>query len=201
MVRFQNTGNDTAFTVDIHNTVPANADVSTFELIAASHPVELRYVAEYQMLGFKFNDILLPDSNVNEPESHGFVKYRIQPKAGLVVGDSIANAAGIYFDFNAVVPTNTVVTKIISTVAVKPPLGPAHFAVSPNPVSDKLTLHFAVDGRHRITLYNTAGRRVAFLEAAGRKVTVPFARHANGIYILEAETGGRVSRVKIVKDE
>jgi hypothetical protein len=29
---------------------------------------------------FKFENILLPDSNTNEPLSHGFVRYRIQPK-------------------------------------------------------------------------------------------------------------------------
>ncbi|MBK7572907.1 MAG: hypothetical protein IPI10_15305 [Bacteroidetes bacterium] len=34
-------------------------------------------------LQFTFDNILLPDSNVDEPGSHGFVNYRISPKAGL----------------------------------------------------------------------------------------------------------------------
>jgi hypothetical protein len=63
---------------------------------------------------FKFENILLVDSNTNEPLSHGFVRYRIQPKTNLKsAGDSITNFAAIYFDFNEPVITNTAKTIII----------------------------------------------------------------------------------------
>ncbi|MBK9320620.1 MAG: hypothetical protein IPM91_18720 [Bacteroidetes bacterium] len=57
--------------------------------------------------------VLLVDSNTNEPLSHGFVRYRIQPKTNLSAGDSITNFAAIYFDFNEPVITNTAKTIII----------------------------------------------------------------------------------------
>jgi hypothetical protein len=62
---------------------------------------------------FKFENILLVDSNTNEPLSHGFVRYRIQPKTNFSAGDSITNFAAIYFDFNEPVITNTAKTIII----------------------------------------------------------------------------------------
>ena len=50
---------------------------------------------------------MLPDSNVNEPASHGFIKFRIQQKASNPTGARIENTAAIYFDYNAPVLTNT----------------------------------------------------------------------------------------------
>jgi hypothetical protein len=66
---------------------------------------------------FKFENILLVDSNTNEPLSHGFVRYRIQPKTNLSAGDSITNFAAIYFDFNEPVITNTAKTIIVFLLA------------------------------------------------------------------------------------
>src|SRR5678815_1751585 len=37
-IRFQNTGNDTAFTVKVRDTLPANLDVETLQMVEASHP-------------------------------------------------------------------------------------------------------------------------------------------------------------------
>src|SRR6185436_10783397 len=99
LIRFQNTGNDTAFTVDVLNPVPAGVDLNSFELVASSHPVAVRYIQDYNTLGFKFSNILLVDSNMNEPLSHGFARYKIKPLTSLTAGSSIQNTAGIYFDF------------------------------------------------------------------------------------------------------
>ena len=56
---------------------------------------------------FIFNNIQLPDSNVNEPASHGFVKFKINQRANNPLGTVIENKAGIYFDFNEAVITNS----------------------------------------------------------------------------------------------
>jgi hypothetical protein len=100
IIRFQNTGNDTAFTVKILNPIDTNKlNLSTFEFVNASHPVNLNWINYQRNMEFKFENILLVDSNTNEPLSHGFVRYRIQPKTNLSAGDSITNFAAIYFDF------------------------------------------------------------------------------------------------------
>ena len=105
-VRFQNTGNDTAFYVRIADTLSAKLDIKTFNFIDASHPVTTEI--NKNIISFIFNPILLPDSNHNEPLSHGFVKFKINPAQPASVNDTIYNAAAIYFDYNTPVATNTV---------------------------------------------------------------------------------------------
>ena len=114
-IRFQNTGNDTAFTVIVKDTLDSKADSTTLEMVGASHPYRLT-IQNGRYCTWTFNNILLPDSNRNEPASHGYISYRIRPKAGIAAGDSIKNNASIYFDFNLPVKTNTQVSKITQAV-------------------------------------------------------------------------------------
>jgi len=59
-------------------------------------------------LVFHFENILLPDSTVNEPASHGFVQFRINQLTDNPIGTVIENTADIYFDLNKAIVTNTV---------------------------------------------------------------------------------------------
>jgi uncharacterized repeat protein (TIGR01451 family) len=106
IIRFQNTGTDTAFTVRIENPVPAKQlDLSSLQLGASSHPYEFILDVKGNLI-FTFKNIQLPDSSINESQSHGFVQYSIKPLAGLNKGTKILNDARIFFDFNEPVPTN-----------------------------------------------------------------------------------------------
>lgn len=113
IIRFQNTGNDTAFAVKILNPIDtAKLDLMSLEIISSSHIFNLNYNLDGN-LEFTFANILLPDSNVNESESHGFVRYRVHPKSLLAVHQSVTNYAAIYFDYNLPVITNTAITRIV----------------------------------------------------------------------------------------
>lgn len=119
-IRFQNTGTDTAFNVVITDTLPSNLDPGSIIVGAASHNFtwELR---DAGTLKFYFPNILLPDSNINEPLSHGFVGFRIRPRLPLLPGDEIENIANIYFDFNPPVITEpSVLTVPVPVVLVSP---------------------------------------------------------------------------------
>ncbi len=107
LIRFQNTGNDTAFLVVIKDTLDIALNMNSFELINASHPVSIVRSSELNSLEFRFNDIILTDTLTNEEQSHGFVKYRISAVDSLIVGSSITNTAHIYFDQNDPIITNT----------------------------------------------------------------------------------------------
>ena len=107
VVHFQNTGTDTAFKVVIRDTLSPYLDITTIQPGAGSHPYTLDILGN-NILQWTFDNILLPDSNVNEPESHGFMKYKIDQKPGNALGTVIENSAGIIFDFNTPVITNTV---------------------------------------------------------------------------------------------
>jgi uncharacterized repeat protein (TIGR01451 family) len=119
-VRFQNTGTDTAFNIEVRDTLSDQLDVSSLELINASHSYSF-VIKDNKYCTWTFNNILLPDSIKNEPASHGFITYRIKPKSSLQLGDKIYNSASIYFDFNLPVKTNTQETVITPTPIPAPP--------------------------------------------------------------------------------
>lgn len=107
MIEFQNTGNDTAFLVVLKDTLSENLDLSTIQVKGASHNFTWNLNPDRELV-FTFENILLVDSFTNEPGSHGFVRFEITPSTHLIPGDSIENRAGIYFDFNDPIITNTV---------------------------------------------------------------------------------------------
>ncbi len=107
-IRFQNTGNAKAYDVVIRDTLDPNLDVATFRVIASSHPEVLTTtLREEQFLTFDFTNIFLPDSTSNFDESQGFVMYRIRAQQDIDERTGIENRAGIYFDFNPPIITNT----------------------------------------------------------------------------------------------
>nr|MBX2871571.1 T9SS type A sorting domain-containing protein [Saprospiraceae bacterium] len=106
LIRFQNTGTDTAFTVLVHDTLSSYLDPTTIEVGAASHDFEWKLMD--RLLVFHFADIMLPDSNVNEPASHGFVQFKIKPYVDTPLKTVIPNEAAIYFDFNEPILTPTI---------------------------------------------------------------------------------------------
>ncbi len=112
VVRFQNTGTDTAIHVVLADTLSSKLKANTLQVIATSHLCKT--TVKDKVVTFEMRDIMLPDSNVNEFASHGFVRFRVKPVSGLVLGDTITNTAAIYFDYNSPVITNTAVTKIVS---------------------------------------------------------------------------------------
>ncbi len=122
-VRFQNTGNDTAFYVEIRDEISEHLDLKSFDLFAYSHNVETQIDIESRVATFRFNDIYLPDSFVNESASHGFVKYRILAKAGLEENTDVQNTAYIYFDENPPIVTNTVSNRMVSVLPQLPIIG------------------------------------------------------------------------------
>ena len=111
LIRFQNTGTDTAFLVVIRDTISPFLDPATVRPGASSHPYTWSLMNNGS-LKFTFENIMLPDSNINEAASHGFIKFKIQQQPENLPGTTIHNQAGIYFDYNAPVITNQTTHKI-----------------------------------------------------------------------------------------
>jgi uncharacterized repeat protein (TIGR01451 family) len=105
-IRFQNTGNDTAFNIVVRDTLSANLNQNTFRPITSSHLMQT-FRNSNGVVEFRFDNILLPDSTTNEPASHGFVQYAVKPQSGLSNATAINNTADIYFDANPPIVTNT----------------------------------------------------------------------------------------------
>lgn len=115
VVRFQNTGTASAINVRIFDELSEELDWSTFAPVASSHNNTIK-ITDGNKVEFLFENINLPDSISNEPESHGFVVFKIKPKSSIAVGDVITGKARIFFDFNPPIVTNEVKTTIISEI-------------------------------------------------------------------------------------
>lgn len=111
-IRFQNTGNDTAYNVRIADQLSPQLDHSTIQMLGASHPyfMELKRDGE---INFYFQNIYLPDSTTNEPASHGFVSFSIEADETIEELDVVTNQAEIYFDLNEPIITNEVINTFV----------------------------------------------------------------------------------------
>lgn len=112
VIRFQNTGTDTAFNVYVRDTLANNLDWSTMEMLSASHSYGL--VMNDGICVWTFNRIDLLAASQNEPASHGYIVFRIRPGSTFTIGNNINNTAAIYFDYNLPVITNTETTILVS---------------------------------------------------------------------------------------
>lgn len=115
-IRFQNTGNDPAHNVVVRDTLSNLVMGNTIQIVGASHDFQLT-IDNGKFCSWSFDNINLPDSFTNEPNSHGYVSFIIKPKSSVVVGDTIRNRAAIYFDYNTAVMTNVEKTAIVSSIS------------------------------------------------------------------------------------
>jgi uncharacterized repeat protein (TIGR01451 family) len=182
-IRFQNTGTDTAFNVVITDTLPANLDPGSIVMGASSHTFswELR---DAGTLKFYFPNILLPDSNINEPRSHGFVGFRIRPRLPLLPGDDITNIANIFFDFNPPVITEpSVLTAEFSTGLAE--ASTANLLLSPVPVIDQLNIVSSIEIRS-VRIVAADGRVVDQRSVRTSSAAFDVSRLITGAYLLIA---------------
>ena len=199
MIRFQNTGTDTAFRVLIRDTLSAFLDPGSFRAGASSHP----YTWELNGQGvvtFTFNNILLPDSNVNFAGSQGFVQFNIGQIPMVPRGSVIENSAAIYFDFNEPVITNTTWHTIAKKPAVnalqpEPGTNSLDLGVWPNPFYEQTNLHVGpkTAGTLWLKVYNSSGLMVSEKSVTGPNIEFNAKQLPTGLYWAEIrDTQGRL---------
>ena len=205
LVRFQNTGNDTALVVTIRDTLDTNLDWNSLYPISSSHAVQVS-VSELGEAVFYFPNIMLPDSNVNEVASHGYIRYKINMLPNLLPGQEIQNVANIYFDLNPPVVTNTVLNTIELEVD---DTGLYEFEIEsfnlyPNPSQTEITIDYPnyKSNQVNITIYDLSGRIVLptnVLKTNQAKIDISALR--KGIYtvaIVDLSSNLRLSKRLIV---
>ncbi len=166
-VGFQNTGTDTAFNIRVTNLIDTNIfDLSSIKILGATHQYYMG-VDNDGLITWHFNNILLPDSFVNEPASHGQIQFIIQLKKGLTVGTTLKDSANIYFDFNPAVITNTAYNILTSKDDVfELNKKDGSITIYPNPANDEATVV--------ISNFNGKGNAViSFVDVTGKEVLSP----------------------------
>jgi len=104
-ILFQNTGSDYAYDVVIKDTLSPYVDPATFEIIGSSFPCDFDLEGK-GAITYTFKNIMLPDPTKSEKDSHGFVKYKVKQRKGLIDGTVIKSKADIYFDQAPGIATN-----------------------------------------------------------------------------------------------
>lgn len=160
-IRFQNTGNDTAYQVVIKDTIDMNMDIESFTLLASSHNVTYT-ISGSNIITFHFSNIMLPDSFVNPAGSQGFVRYSVMPEPGLNDFTAVTNTAHIYFDFNPPIVTNTVTNTYVSDLptGTYPTALVQESRIYPNPSAGQFNISHLPDVQ-KIEVYNTQSKSVA----------------------------------------
>ncbi|WP_310396489.1 T9SS type A sorting domain-containing protein [Hymenobacter sp.] len=189
-IRFQNMGTDTAFTVVLSDTLDfRKLDVASLQLVAQSHNC-LWSLSGTGLLTVRFLNIQLPYRNQDVIRSQGFVRFRVQPRTTLAVGEIIPNHARIYFDYNDPVRTNTATTAVLLPTATLARHTAAAWEAYPNPATDAVTVaaELATAGPVRLELLDALGRpvrRLAFAAPAGPlRQLLDLRGLAPGLYVL-----------------
>jgi uncharacterized repeat protein (TIGR01451 family) len=162
-VHFQNTGTYQADRVRITDLLDTALNVNTLRLVTSSHAVTSFKLLPGNLLEVLFDHIALPDSNSNEPASHGFVTFAIQRNKYYHPADKVKNTAAIYFDFNEPIITNTVTTAVITPVvsSEEPFVAGADLAllIAPNPTAKDAIVQTQglLTGKGRVELVNAQG--------------------------------------------
>ena len=197
-INFQNTGTAPAINVYLMDTISNNLDMSTFQIVASSHSMN-PYFYEGNIIRFDYPNIMLPDSNANEPLSHGWVIYKIKTKVGLTNGTQIKNTGHIFFDYNTAIVTNTTLNTINTTLSVLENKNELKTLIYPNPSSGTVTLS-EIEKESTIEVFNVLGEKVISVQSQNTSVDLNLSELENGIYFVKVSSGKGVVSKKIVKE-
>ncbi len=194
VIRFQNVGTASAINVRVEDELSANLQKNTLKIISSSHPFSLEIENQNKLI-FSFNNIDLPPEMSDPEGSNGFVAFKIKSNNNLEIGDKIVNTASIYFDFNAPIITNTVVTEIAI-----PPSDEVSFSgvinLHPVPIKDFLQISSSNGITYlRCEIFGTSERKV--LETS--KKTIDFSSLAAGVYFVKVFTNKGNFTKKVIK--
>jgi hypothetical protein len=204
LLQFRNTSGDTVVSVALVDTLAALwLDPASVEPGPASHPYHVELGAQ-GVLTFAFDSIFLPDAAVDPAGSFGWVKFRVAQRPGLAPGTVIENRAGVYFDYAASQPTNTVwhtvVEPLITALPPAPPPGaPTALSVQPVPAFADVVLEMARPGSYTAELHDATGRCVLRRGFTGATLVLPERTLPAGLYWASIrEAGRRVAGGKVI---
>lgn len=195
MIRFENTGTASAVNVVVKDTIDESKfDMETLEVIDASHLVEVS--TENNVVSFIFRDIELP---FEDEFNDGFVVFKIKTKDDLVLGDDIQNKAGIYFDFNFPIITNTASTVVSIISSLDETDNNVEYLVTPNPTYNRLLLSSkGMISKYRLT--NVSDELVmSDNRVNGNKVEIDISDILSGVYFLRSWINDKEVVSKVVK--
>jgi hypothetical protein len=136
---------------------------------------------------------------IDEPNSIGFIAYKIKPKNNVAVGDIITGEAKIYFDYNAPIITNEVSTEIVQPLSVTE-FDTNSIAMFPNPTKGMVTIQSDSVIKH-VTIIDMNGRKLDSKEFSNSSTECQLATNnlSAGMYFVKIETSSGTLIQKLIK--
>ncbi|MFV5698944.1 leucine-rich repeat domain-containing protein [Flavobacterium sp. ZT3R17] len=197
MIRFENTGTYPAQNIVVKDLIDLSKfDISTLVPTKASHGFNTR-ISDGNKVEFIFENINLPFDNAT---NDGYIAFKIKTLPTLIVGDSFANEANIYFDYNFPILTNKA-TSTFKTLGISDFEFADYFNVFPNPVNTILN----VDVKNTIevesiAVYDVLGQLVIAVPNARNISKIDVSKLTTGNYFLKMNTDKGTSSTKIIKN-
>jgi hypothetical protein len=204
-IRFQNTGNDTAYNIVLIDTINATVfDVSKLILGGSSHPYRFEASGDYGdvVFYFYFDNINLLDSMNHEPYSHGFVNFKIGAHDNIQQGTIAKNFVDIYFDFNPPIRTNTSMVTLKDTllfegnsvtvrvvgdgVRIEDGLrSKINWKIYPNPTSSSFNIEISeLNNLYSVGIKNIMGQTIHSEKVQTNQTLIDASKWSNGIYFI-----------------
>ena len=196
IIRFQNTGTANAQRVAIRDTLSANLDWNSLQMISSSDSYQVN-IRNGNAVEFIFDGINLSYEDADEEGSQGYIAYKIKPKSDIAVGDIIAGDAAIYFDFNEPIITNEVSTEFVEELSVASRDFSAEVNLYPNPTSGVISIqNNSALPIENVEVYSITGQKV--LTSTSTKIDLSALN--SGIYFVKliAQEGTSITK-KVVK--
>ncbi len=200
-INFQNTGNAPAFNIRLADTLDANLDLSTFEVVDYSHANSVNL--NNNKLVVYYPNIMLVDSTTNADSSQGFIQFRIKPIPNLPAGTQIKNTGHIYFDYNSPIVTNTTVNEFVSITDIEDISSGSRVTIYPNPSNGIYNLK--IEGTkdlsaYNIEIYDMLGNVVLTKSPSTNVVKIDLRTFPNGTYNLKISHGMQTISKQLIKN-
>ena len=198
IIRFQNTGSANATFVRIEDILDPDLDWSTLKITSASHAYDVK-ITNGNEVEFLFENINLAYEAADEPNSHGYIAFKIKPKPTVQLGDVFSGDASIYFDYNLPIITNTVSTTVVNNLSTDEFSVSQLISIYPNPVKESLFLK--TKNGVSITsakISDLKGNKLIDINNSVEYINTEAL--SSGIYLLSVQTNqGKISK-KIIKN-
>lgn len=179
-IRFQNTGNDTAYNVTIVDQLSNNLDMESLHITNSSHSYNTRI--QDNRVEFNFNNIYLPDSITDETNSHGFISFRVSHNENIETNTIVINKADIIFDLNAPIITNATSTTFVdmfpttSTKNIEPQI-----SIYPNPSQGIFSIKSEENNDDiEYQVFDATGKKLF----GAKHSIIDLSEYQNGLYIV-----------------
>ena len=161
---------------------------------------KIKDIAGQTIIKFDFPNINLLDSS-HHGLCTGTLIFTVNTRPGLPDSSVLTNRAGIYFDYNPVVMTNSVVNKVGCSIAETKVVSAPQVAIFPNPAHSQINIEADSRVYTSVAIKNILGQTVMSHALYGGETSLNIAMLPEGIYFVTFNgTDGELVK-KLIKAE